>query len=101
LAGERRQQSLNELRFSLSHFRPRHTSLKRTGPEIATRLRVKMPKHNIVPLSVNEVARFWSSFRTSRDLAIVGLMLPRNTFRLVRGPTRIRTSPIPIVSAMI
>jgi integrase len=26
-------------------------------------------------LSVDEVARFWSSFRTSRDLAIVGLML--------------------------
>jgi hypothetical protein len=29
----------------------------------------------VVPLSVDEVARFWSSFRTSRDLAIVGLML--------------------------
>jgi integrase/recombinase XerD len=40
-----------------------------------SRLRVKAPKHHIVPLSVEEVARFWSSFRTSRDLAIVGLML--------------------------
>jgi integrase len=40
-----------------------------------SRLRVKIPKLNIVPLSVNEVARFWSSFRTTRDLAIVGLML--------------------------
>jgi len=40
-----------------------------------SRLRVKAPKHQIVPLSVEEVARFWSSFRTSRDLAIVGLML--------------------------
>jgi integrase/recombinase XerD len=40
-----------------------------------SRLRVKEPKLNIVPLSVNEVARFWSSFRTARDLAIVGLML--------------------------
>jgi integrase len=40
-----------------------------------SRLRVKVPKRNIVPLSVNEVARFWSSFRTDRDLAIVGLML--------------------------
>ena len=29
----------------------------------------------MAPLSVDEVARFWSSFRTSRDLAIVGLML--------------------------
>jgi len=33
------------------------------------------PNANIVPLSVDEVARFWSSFRSSRDLAIVGLML--------------------------
>jgi site-specific recombinase XerD len=40
-----------------------------------SRLRVKAPKRAIVPLSVHEVARFWSSFRTSRDLAIVGLML--------------------------
>jgi len=40
-----------------------------------TRLRVKEPKRSIVPLSIDEVARFWSSFRTTRDLAIVGLML--------------------------
>jgi integrase/recombinase XerD len=40
-----------------------------------TQLRVKTPKRVIVPLSVDAVARFWSSFRTSRDLAIVGLML--------------------------
>jgi len=45
-------------------------------PRVAlSRLRVKVPKRSIVPLSVNEVARFWSSFRTARDLAIVGLML--------------------------
>jgi len=40
-----------------------------------SRLRVKSPKRSIVPLSVDEVARFWASFRTARDLAIVGLML--------------------------
>jgi integrase len=40
-----------------------------------SRLRVKTPKRIIVPLSVDEVARFWSSFQNSRDLAIVGLML--------------------------
>jgi integrase len=40
-----------------------------------SRLRVKEPRLNIVPLSVDEVARFWSSFRSARDLAIVGLML--------------------------
>lgn len=45
-------------------------------PRLAlSRLRVKTPRRNIVPLSVDEVARFWSSFRNSRDLAIVGLML--------------------------
>ena len=40
-----------------------------------SRIRVKVAKHQIVPLSVDEVARFWSSFDTARDLAIVGLML--------------------------
>ena len=40
-----------------------------------SRLRVREPRLTIVPLSVDEVARFWSSFRTARDLAIVGLML--------------------------
>ena len=40
-----------------------------------SRLRVKEPRLSIVPLSVEEVARFWASFRTARDLAIVGLML--------------------------
>jgi integrase len=40
-----------------------------------SRLRVKEPKRSIVPLSIDEVARFWSSFRTTRDLVIVGLML--------------------------
>jgi len=40
-----------------------------------SRVRVKAARRTIVPLSVDEVARFWSSFRTSRDLAIVGLML--------------------------
>ena len=40
-----------------------------------SRVRVKEEKRTIVPLSVDEVARFWASFRTSRDLAIVGLML--------------------------
>jgi integrase len=45
-------------------------------PRLAlSRLRVKTPKRTVSPLSVDEVSRFWSSFRTSRDLAIVGLML--------------------------
>jgi integrase/recombinase XerD len=40
-----------------------------------TQLRVRTPKRLIMPLTVDAVARFWSSFRISRDLAIVGLML--------------------------
>src|SRR5258708_19764908 len=45
-------------------------------PRLAlSRLRMRTSKRTLSPLSVDEVARFWSSFRTSRDLAIVGLML--------------------------
>jgi site-specific recombinase XerD len=40
-----------------------------------SRFRVKEPKRIPAPLSVDQVARFWSGFRTARDLAIVGLML--------------------------
>jgi integrase len=60
--------------FHQAFLRRRPMGLGR--PRVATsRLRVKVPKRNILPLSVNEVARFWSSFRNARDLAIVGLML--------------------------
>src|SRR5713226_361327 len=59
-----------------------HQAFLRRGPMgigrptlAMSRLRVQVAKRNIVPLSVDEVARFWSSFHTSRDLAIVGLML--------------------------
>jgi integrase len=42
---------------------------------VAPGLKVKVPQRVIVPLSTEEVARFWSSFRTARDLAMVALML--------------------------
>ena len=38
-------------------------------------LRVKVPRRLIVPLIRDEVIRFFDSFRTSRDLTIVSLML--------------------------
>ena len=58
------------------HFYWRRPPLGHGRPRPAlSRLRVKEPKRIVMPLSVDEVARFWSSFRTSRDLAIVGLML--------------------------
>ena len=57
-----------------SYWRRGPMGIGRPRPALS-RLRVKTPKRIIVPLSVDQVARFWSSFRTSRDLAIVGLML--------------------------
>ena len=38
-------------------------------------LRLKQPRRAVVPLSAEQVARFWRSFGTFRDLALVGLML--------------------------
>jgi integrase len=59
-----------------NHFYWRHSPLGYGRPRPAlSRLRVSQPKRVMVPLSIDEVAHFWSSFRTSRDLAIVGLML--------------------------
>jgi site-specific recombinase XerD len=37
--------------------------------------RVKQPSRVVVPLSAQQVAQFWRSFRTFRDLALIALML--------------------------
>jgi integrase len=60
--------------FHQTWWRRGPMGLGRARPAVS-RLRVRTAKRNIVPLSVDEVARFWSGFSTSRDLAIVGLML--------------------------
>jgi integrase/recombinase XerD len=60
--------------FQHWYWRRSRLGYGRSRPAL-TQLRVKTPKPMIVPLSVAEVERFWSSFRTARDLAIVGLML--------------------------
>ena len=58
------------------HFHWQRSPLGYGRPRPArSRLRVRAPQRVVIPLSTDEVARFWSSFRTSRDLAIVGLML--------------------------
>ena len=44
-------------------------------PAVARGFRLKQDRRVIVPLSSEEVAKFWQSFRTYRDLALVGLML--------------------------
>jgi integrase/recombinase XerD len=41
----------------------------------AAGLQLKEPQRVVVPLSAEEVAQFWRSFRTSRDLCLVALML--------------------------
>ena len=61
-------------RFQVNYWQRAPMGIGSPVPAVS-RLRVRTPKRTIVPLSVDEVARFWSSFRTSRDLAIVGLML--------------------------
>jgi integrase len=38
-------------------------------------LKLKVPHRVIVPLSAEQVARFWRSFRSARDLALVALLL--------------------------
>jgi len=49
----------------------RHRRVSSASPD----LRLRVPPRIIEPLSVEQVARFWSSFGTARDIAVVGLML--------------------------
>ena len=60
--------------FQQLYWRQSKLGYGRRRPAL-TRLRVKTAKRVVTPLSVDEVSRFWSGFRTCRDLAIVGLML--------------------------
>src|SRR5215469_9461322 len=69
-----------EISASKVHFQRRYTqrfplSGGRPRPAVARGLRLKQDRRVIVPLSSEEVAKFWQSFRTFRDLALVGLML--------------------------
>jgi integrase/recombinase XerD len=62
------------------HFQRRYTRRSPLGygrprSAIARGLRLKPERRVIVPLSAEEVAKFWRSFRTYRDLALVGVML--------------------------
>ena len=54
-------------RSPLGYGRPRRA--------VALGLRLRQPQRVVVPLSADDVAQFWRSFRTFRDLALVGLML--------------------------
>ena len=54
-------------RSDLGYGRPRRV--------VVSGLRLKEPRRVIVPLTAEQVAKFWASFRSFRDLAMVGLML--------------------------
>ena len=63
-----------------SHFQRTYSTRSPLGygrprPALAVGLRLRQPRRVTVPLSADEVAQLWSSFRTFRDLALVGLML--------------------------
>jgi site-specific recombinase XerD len=65
--GQSHFQRTYSTRSPLGYGRPRRV--------LAVGLRLRQPQRVIVPLSAEEVANFWNSFRTFRHLALVGLML--------------------------
>jgi len=60
-------QRLYTTRSPLGYGRPHRT--------MAFGLRLKQPRRVIQPLTAEQVAKFWASFRSFRDFALVGLML--------------------------
>jgi integrase/recombinase XerD len=64
-----------QVHFQRSYWRRSPLGYGRPRRAIARGLRLKQDRRVIVPLSAEEVAKFWQSFRTFRDLALVGLML--------------------------
>jgi len=69
-----------EIPAGKSHFPHTYTTRSPLGygrrqRRVATGLRLRQPRRVIVPLSADQIARFWKGFRTFRDLAIVALML--------------------------
>jgi site-specific recombinase XerD len=66
-AGHSHFQRLYTTRCPVGYGRPHRT--------LAFGLRLKQPRRVVQPLSAEQVAKFWASFRSFRDLAVVGLML--------------------------
>jgi site-specific recombinase XerD len=65
--GQTHFQSTYTQRPPLGYGRPRRS--------VVRGLRLRQPRRVVVPLSAEQVAQFWHSFRTFRDLTLVGLML--------------------------
>ena len=66
-AGQSHFQRAYTTRSPLGYGRPRRA--------VARGLRLRQPRRVVVPLVADEVAKFWHTFHTFRDLAVVGLML--------------------------
>jgi len=66
-AGQTHIQRVYTKRSPLGYGRPRRA--------LALGLRLRQARRVVVPLSPDEIAKFWRSFQTFRDLALVGLML--------------------------
>jgi integrase/recombinase XerD len=66
-AGQTHFQRIYTVRPPLGYGRSRQV--------IARGLRLRQPSRVVIPLSAEEVKKFWDSFGTFRDLALVGLML--------------------------
>ena len=64
-----------EARFQRSYTTRSPLGYGRPGRAVARGLRLREPRTVMLPLSAPQVARFWDSFHTFRDLALVGLML--------------------------
>jgi site-specific recombinase XerD len=62
-------------RLQRQYWRPSPLGYGPGRKAVAADLSLKVPQRVIVPLSPEQVAQFWSSFRTARDLAMVALML--------------------------
>jgi site-specific recombinase XerD len=62
-------------RLQRSWWTPPGGRYRRGRSAVDADLRVRVPPRVIEPLSVEQVHRFWSSFRTARDMALVGLLL--------------------------
>ena len=70
----------NEIPSGHVHFQRFYTTQSPLGygrprRAVASSFRLREPRRVVVPLSAEEVAQFWASFRTFRDLALAGLML--------------------------
>jgi integrase/recombinase XerD len=63
--------------YQFQHFYRTRSPLGYGRPHrvLSAGLRLQEPKRLMVPLSADDVARFWASFRSFRDLALIALLL--------------------------